>query len=333
MFLDQRGGWLEQVRYVLNAAAYPIQLAVNSPSAARRWFEELFETRDALRAENARLRAQSRQLIIRTQRFESLVRENNQLRGLKTALPPVADRWLVAEVINVEFSSLRQRLVINRGTRNGVFKGQPVLSEGGLLGQTIHIGPWSAEIILVTDPEHAVPVQIERTGVRTIAVGAGDAEYLALPYLPDNADVKPDDLLVTSGLGGVFPQGYPVAKVAEVLREAVPGLGRVRAKPLAHLEREREVMLIWFRAAHPAAPSPVTAGELKSGNEAVQPQNAPPRPPAPANTANPQGGAAPANAPGRGAQPATQVPAQGTAAPPMAPANPPQQPDPPEEDE
>jgi rod shape-determining protein MreC len=302
MFLDQRGGWLEQVRYVLSAAAYPIQLAVNSPSAARRWFQELFETRDTLRAENARLRAQSRQLIIRTQRFEALVRENNQLRGLKTSLPPVADRWLVGEVINVEFNSLRQRLVINRGSRNGVFKGQAVMSEGGLLGQTIHVGPWSAEIILITDPEHAVPVQIERTGVRTIAVGAGDAEYLALPYLPDNADVKPDDLLITSGLGGVFPQGYPVAKVAEVLKEAVPSLGRVRAKPLAHLEREREVMLVWFREGHPAAPAQVaTGGTAATGNAAVQPQNAPPRPAAPAQNA--QGASSPdTGAPGTNTQ-------------------------------
>ena len=301
MFLDQRGGWLEQVRYVLQAAAYPIQLAVNSPSTARRWFGEMFESRDALRTENARLLAQSRQLSIRTQRFEALVHENNELRGLKQALPPVADRWLVAEVINVEFNSLRQRLVINRGTRNGVFKGQAVLSEGGLLGQTIHVGPWSAEVILITDPEHAVPVQIERTGVRTIAVGAGDAEYLALPYLPDNADVKPDDSLITSGLGGVFPQGYPVAKVADVLRDAVPSLGRVRAKPLALLAREREVMLVWFRVDHPAAPRFVTGGQTATGNPAMQPQAAPPRP---VNAATPPTPGAAADAPNTQSAPA-----------------------------
>jgi rod shape-determining protein MreC len=321
MFLDQRGGWLEQVRYGLSAAAYPIQLAVNSPSVARDWFQELFQTRDALRDENVRLRAQSRQLAIRTQRFEALVRENNELRGLKVALPPVAEKWMVAEVINVELNSLRQRLVINRGTQNGVFKGQAVLSEDGLLGQTIHVGPWSAEVILVTDPEHAVPVQIERTGVRTIAVGAGDAEYLALPYLPDNADVKPDDSLVTSGLGGVFPQGYPVAKVAEVMRDAVPSLGRVRAKPLGQLASEREVMLIWFKDGHPAAPSTLVEGDAKSGNPAMQPLAAPPRPAAstPASTTAPSAGtnAAP-NTQGAGAQgapaatPDTQTPAAAT---------------------
>ena len=343
MFLDQRGGWLEQVRYVLNAAAYPIQLAVNSPSVAQRWFGELFEARDALREENVQLRAQARQLAIRTQRFEALVKENNELRGLKEALPPVAEKWMVAEVINVEFNSLRQRLVINRGTQNGVFKGQAVLSEGGLIGQTIHVGPWSAEVILITDPEHAVPVQLERSGVRTIAVGAGDAEYLALPYLPDNADVKADDSLVTSGLGGVFPQGYPVAKVAEVLRDAVPSLGRVRAKPLAQLASEREVMLIWFKEGHPAAPTLMSSGEAPTGNPAMQPQKAPPRQVIEPTPATPAAGAASSPAAAGTTAPSTTPPAAGTApnaqgatgaaatpapaagnATPAAPANPPQ---------
>jgi rod shape-determining protein MreC len=316
MFLDQRGGWLEQVRYGLNAAAYPIQLAVNSPSAARRWLGETFETRASLQAENARLLESQRKLAIRTQRYEALLRENTQLRGLKQALPDLADQWLIAEVINVEFSTLRQRLLLNRGTRNGVFKGQAVMSEGGLLGQTMHVGPWSAEVILVTDPEHAVPVQLERTGLRTIAVGAGDAKFLALPYLPDNADVKVGDLLVTSGLGGVFPQGYPVAKVTEILKDSAPQLGRVRARPLGQLEQSREVMLIWFRQDHPAAPTAVAQGELKTGNPAIRPQTAPPRPPA-QNAAAATGGAQPAAANTAGqAAPAPAAPAP--ASPPSA---------------
>src|SRR6267143_229542 len=141
-------------------------------------------------------------------------------------------------------------------------------------------GPWRAEVILITDPEHAVPVRIERTGLRTIAVGAGDASSLALPYLPANADIKSGDLLVTSGLGGVFPQGYPVARVTEVHRDAVQPLAHVRAAPLAHIDTDSEVMLVWFRADHPAAPTPTTdsLGELKSGTSALQPQAAPPRP-------------------------------------------------------
>ena len=123
-------------------------------------------------------------------RYEALARENGELRGLRDALPPVAERWLAAEIVDIQPNSLRQRVLINRGTANGVFKGQAVLDDKGIIGQTTHVGPFSAEVILITDPEHAIPVQIERTGLRTIAVGAGDTTSLALPYLPGNADVK-----------------------------------------------------------------------------------------------------------------------------------------------
>src|ERR1700742_2838833 len=150
----------------------------------------------------------------------------------------------------------RQRVLVNRGTFNGVFKGQAVMDEKGLLGQTLHVGPWSAEVILITDPEHAIPVQVERTGLRTIAVGAGDTASLALPYLPGNADIKSGDVLITSGLGGVFPAGYPVARVAEVHRDAVAPLAQVRAIPFASVDTDSEVVLVWFREDHPDAPAP-----------------------------------------------------------------------------
>jgi rod shape-determining protein MreC len=276
MFLDQRGGWLGQVRYALQAAAYPIQLAVSSPSAAWRWISEAVQTRDELRAQNAQLRLRQRELEIRTLRYEALARENANLRGLREALPAVAEKWLVAEVVNVEPNSLRQSVLVNRGTRNGVFPAQAVLDDAGLLGQTTHVGPWSAEVILITDPEHAVPVLVERTGLRTIAVGTGNG--LALPYLSGNVDLKAGDLLVTSGLGGVFPEGYPVARIAEVHREAVQPLAQVRAAPLARMDRAREVMLVWFRETHPAAPGKTSGADLAKGDPKAQPQPAPPKP-------------------------------------------------------
>src|SRR5215472_8969145 len=169
MYLDQRQHYLEQLRYVLQAAAYPLQLAVDSPPAAWAWLRESFATRERLEAENTRLRTQQRDLGLRSMRYEALARENAELRGLREALPPIADRWLPAEIVTIQLSSLRQRLLINRGAVNGVFKAQAVLDDKGLIGQTTHVGPWSAEVILITDPEHAVPVRIERTGLRTIA--------------------------------------------------------------------------------------------------------------------------------------------------------------------
>jgi rod shape-determining protein MreC len=197
----------------------------------------------------------------------------------------------VAEIVDIQLNSLRQRVLVNRGTRNGLFKGQAVLDDKGLLGQTTHVGPFSAEVILITDPEHAVPVQIERTGLRTIAVGTGDTASLALPYLPANADVKTGDVLMTSGLGGVFPAGYPVGRVAEVHRDAVQPLAQVRAVPFASMNIDREVMLVWFREGHPAAPMRTSAGDAKTGNANMQPQTAPhPKPAVPAPATAPKSG-------------------------------------------
>src|SRR5262249_35916064 len=159
-----------------------------------------FATREALRAENDQLIARNRELELRSMRYEALAKENDQLRGLQEALPPVAERWLVAEIVDIQLNGLRQRVLLDRGTRNGVFKGQAILDDKGVFGQTTHVGPWSAEVILITDPEHAIPVIIDRTGLRTIAVGTGDTASLALPYLPANADVQPGDVLTTSGL-------------------------------------------------------------------------------------------------------------------------------------
>ena len=290
MFFDQRRGWLEQARYFLSGAAYPIQLAVNSPTAAWDWLENAFEARATLQAENGALLERVRALELKTQRYEALARENGELRGLRSALPPVADRWLVAEVVNVALNSLQQRILIDRGARNGVFKGQAVMDSHGLIGQTMHVGPWSAEVILLTDPENEVPVQVERTGVRTITVGTGDSESLALPYLPANADIKQGDLLVTSGLGGVFPQGYPVARVISVHHGASQPV-EIRARPLAELDKLHEVMLVWFRPNHPAAPRPFDSGQsvsrdLPAGDPAFQPQSVPAHPAA-AHSAQP----------------------------------------------
>jgi rod shape-determining protein MreC len=276
MVLDHRGGWLTQVRFYLSAAAYPLQLAVSSPSQAWHWTQQSLTARQTLQAENAALRARDHELSVQVMRFEALARENAELRGLRDTLPSVADHWLAAEVVNVELNVQSERLLINRGARNGVFKGQAVMDNYGLLGQTTRVGPWSAEVILVTDPEHAVPVAIERTGVHTIAVGTGDPGSLALPYLPANADVKPGDLLLTSGLGGVFPQGYPVARISEVHHDTVQPLAQILATPLAHLSALHEVMLVWFQDLNPAAPTRLQDGASSTGNAALQRQSVPP---------------------------------------------------------
>lgn len=293
MILDQRFNWLERAHYILQAASYPVEVAVSSPVAAWRWVQSSFATRDSIAAENQRLRTRVRDLELRSMRYDALAQENAALIGLRNSLPPVAQRWLPADIVNIQLDSLRQRVLIDRGSINGVTPGQAVLDDHGVVGQTMHVGPWSAQVIFITDPEHALPVQIERTGLRTIAVGVGDATSLALPYLPANADVHVGDILVTSGLGGVFPPGYPVARVTEVHKDTVQPLAHVRAVPFARLDTDSEVMLIWFRRDSPAAPLKEQNGELTSGDRNIRPLPAPAKAqPAPAAATSPVGSAA-----------------------------------------
>lgn len=255
MFYDQKGGWLDTARYGLQAAIYPLQLAVNSPSAAWRWLRESFATRESLQAEVDTLRNQLREQQLITMRQAALQSENATLRNLNGILPEVIEKRLVGEVISVEVSSLRQRLLINRGGRSGVHKSQPVVTGEGVLGQVFRTGPFSSEIILITDAEHALPVTVLRSGVRTIAVGTGRSTALDLPYVPQNYDVKVGDLLVTSGLGQVFPYGLPVGRVTKVTRDPAEPLAQIQAVPLAGIESDREVLFIWSRPDHPAAPA------------------------------------------------------------------------------
>ena len=266
MFYDRRGGWLDTARYGLQAAIYPLQLAVNSPSAAWRWMQESFTTRETLQKEVDALRNQLRDQQLMTMRQAALESENATLRGLTSAMPEVIEKRLIGEVISVEVSTLRQRLLVNRGGNSGVSPAQPVITGDGVLGQVFRIGPFSSEIILITDSEHALPVQVLRSGVRTIALGTGRATALELPYVPQNYDVKVGDVLVTSGLDGVFPFGLPVARVTRVERDPTQPLAQIVAAPLARIESDREVLFIWARPGHPAAPATAEAWQWKRPN-------------------------------------------------------------------
>jgi len=259
MFYDRKGGWLDTARYGLQAAVYPLQLAVNSPSAAWRWMQESFTTREALQSEVDSLRNQLRDQQLISMRQAALQQENATLRGLNAAMPEVIEKRLIGEVINVEVSTLRQRLLTNRGGNSGVHRAQPVITGDGVIGQVYRTGPFSSEIILITDSEHALPVQVLRSGVRTIALGTGRATALELPYVPQNYDVKVGDVLVTSGLDQVFPFGLPVGRITRVERDPTQPLAQIFAAPLAKIESDREVLFIWARPNHPASPASTEA--------------------------------------------------------------------------
>jgi rod shape-determining protein MreC len=254
MYFDQRDGWSQRIRYVLQAVAYPVQVAVGSPRMLWNATTDLFSTRASLRRENEALKAHERDLSLTAMRMASLEQENARLRGLTNGLPPLVKKSQLADVVSADLSSQRQRLVIDQGDRAGLYRSQAIVDATGLVGQLVRVGPWSAEVMLISDPGHAVPVEILRNGVRTVAEGTGNEDELRLSLLPATADVKAGDTIVTSGLGGVFPAGIPVGTVVQAVRDPDDILARVRIKPRAALARDRQVMALWFNPQSPNAP-------------------------------------------------------------------------------
>ena len=255
MVVDHRQHELTMIRTAMSAAAYPLQVLVQSPVAAWNWMTTSFATRSHLLAENETLKADNRENDLRLLRLEAIEQENLRLRELLNASPRDVETSKEASILRVDLDPLRHRVLIDRGSSDGVTRAQAVIDSHGIFGQTSNVGLKASEVILLSDPTHAVPVQIERNGLRTIAVGTGDARRLSLPYLPRNADVRVDDRLVTSGLGGVFPAGYPVARIIDVRRDPSQPLAAVVAEPAAALDRAREVMLLWL---HPRVPMPAS---------------------------------------------------------------------------
>lgn len=273
MYADHRGQWSQRVRYGVLASVYPAQIVFKSPARAWQWLTDLFAERNGLRNEIAQLRDSQRQLQMANLHMQSLEAENVQLRNMRDQLPPLVRRYILAEVISVETTAARQRVIVNRGASDGVHLNQAAIDGNGIVGQVASVGPWSAEIILITDPQHALPVQVQRNQLRTIAVGSGDSDEILLKYLAVNSDVKSGDVLLSSGLGGVYPAGYPVGTVIGVVREQNQLLAQVRARPVAHVDRVRELMLVDFNPGNPAAP--VATGNLATTNPGAS-KNAPP---------------------------------------------------------
>lgn len=281
IIVDKRYDHLGRIRRVLSVVAYPVQVAVASPFDGWNWFKDSVTTRDALRADKAKLEAELRVAQFRLQRYEALEAETQRLRALRDSTAGVTDRFVIGDVMDVDLDAFRERVLVDKGAGDGVYVGQAVLDAGGVFGQVARVGQLTSEVILVSDPAHAIPVQINRTGLRTIAVGTGDLSRLKLPYLPTSADVIAGDLLVTSGLGGGFPAGYPVGTIAEVKRDPAQSLADVDVKPAAALDRSRELMFVWLKPqAAEVLPQPAVP---KSPGPAPKPTApATPKSPAPA---------------------------------------------------
>ncbi|MEJ2514090.1 MAG: rod shape-determining protein MreC [Gammaproteobacteria bacterium] len=245
MVLDQQQNHLQTVRRALSVAVYPIRVMVDMPSALVGWTAEYLEERDRLVTENRRLRVQNLRQQARLQQLSALEAENARLRALMETPAKMADRIQVAEILSVDLDPYRHRIALNRGSQDGVFVGQALLDAGGVVGQVTRVDTLGSEAILISDPSHATPVEIHRNGLRTVAIGTGDVSRVDLPFIPNSADVRVGDIVMSSGLGQAFPAGYPVARISRIDRRPGEPFARVEAEPTAALNREREVLLVW----------------------------------------------------------------------------------------
>jgi rod shape-determining protein MreC len=282
MVLDHRGGYLETTRSWLQTAMSPLYGVVQTPFQIWEWLTGSFSDRSRLRTQNTQLTDELRTARVKLLRFDALTEENRRLRAIRNASQGIGERTLIAEIIRIDVDPYRHRARINKGSEDGVFKGQPVLDAFGIVGQVTSVDRVGSEIILISDNEHATPVQVNRNGIRSIAVGTGDIHRLSLPFLTSESDVKPDDLLVSSGLDGIFPAGYPVASITKVERNPAETFSVVEAKPLAQLDRSREVLLLWFDPSteKPATDSPANAPRPAPATASAPAESATTQPPA-----------------------------------------------------
>ncbi|HNP35989.1 MAG TPA: rod shape-determining protein MreC [Woeseiaceae bacterium] len=267
MVLDHRDKHLDSVRDTIGIALYPLQLVVDGPARFRDWAGERLRSRFSLQEENEQLRREQQVVRARLLTSNALQAENARLREMLDARVKVKDEVRVAEIMAVDANPFRHSLVLDVGKGDGAYEGQAIVDQVGVVGQVIEVGLMTSEALLISDPGHALPVEVNRNGLRTIAYGTGEFGRLELPGLANNADIREGDLLVTSGLGGAFPAGYPVAIVSSVNRLPQQAFADVSAKPVAALDQVREIMLVWSAPGESADAESTPAAAAESEHE------------------------------------------------------------------
>lgn len=246
MFADSRFDYLTQVRYYASMVVTPVQYLADLPSRITGAVGGTFRSRGEMQAELEQLRDQLLQQSFQLQKLEHLAAENNRLNELLKASSVVEEVVVRVQLTGESPDPYLKRVLINKGSLEGVFVGQPVLDADGLMGQVVEVEALSSWVLLITDPQHSTPIQIERNGVRAIASGTRDSLHmLTLNNIPNTEDIQPGDLLVTSGLGGRFPPGYPVGVVSSVIHDPGQPFAQVLAVPRAQINRSRNLGLVF----------------------------------------------------------------------------------------
>ncbi len=242
---DSKFDAFQSSRVYMNSLMSPLQYLANLPSVLLSASAQRLTSHEDLVEENQRLTNQVLLMSERLQRFDVLQSENDQLRALLDTPAKPDVRKKVAELMAVENSPFSQQIVINKGALDDVFLSQSVLDDRGVVGQVMEVGTTNSRVVLITDVTHAVPVRSVRNNIRFIASGTGSLDELLLEHVPHSVDVEVGDILVTSGLGQVFPEGYPVAQVSRVTRDESRPFAIVAATPLARLDRLKYLLLLW----------------------------------------------------------------------------------------
>ena len=245
---DHRSNYLDRARSTLGLAVYPLLRLVDLPSRFGDWVNQTWSDRTSLQARSQEL--EQRWLLAQSQiaQVQALTAENRRLRRLLDTSPRLGTKVLVAEMLRVDLDPYSHRVTLNKGRQDGVYKGQPLVDAGGIIGQIETLSEFNSVAMLISDPSHAIPISVNRTGLRTIAYGTGETSELLLRDVSSSADILTGDLLVASGLGGRFPAGFPVAEVTEAGHALGSAFQTIKAQPLAALNTSREVLLVWPNA-------------------------------------------------------------------------------------
>lgn len=244
MFIDARYRYLESTRSTLSVLVSPVQRLATLPGVLWQQAGSFFVTQRSLVDENKSLHLQHLQDAAQLSQLQALQQENQQLRSL-LALPGSSNfNTLPAEIVYTERDVFKRKILINKGLDAKVEAGQVAMDENGIVGQVTRVYLWLSEVTLITEKDHAVPVQVLRNGLRSVIFGAGDTSRLSLRYMPVSSDIQNGDILVTSGIDGVYPPGIPVAKVEKIERDAAYPFARVTCLPIGGVDKHRHLLIL-----------------------------------------------------------------------------------------
>ncbi|MGJ8524920.1 Cell shape-determining protein MreC [Halomonadaceae bacterium LMG 33818] len=273
LYADHRYSWMDNIRAEASTVVAPVQWLVSLPAEGLGWASVNLSSQRTLIHENQVLRTQLNQMLHRTMQMEAIEAENNNLRQLLHAAPRGRIPFATAQLMMVDNDPFLQQLIIDRGAQQHVYVGQPVLDAFGVIGQVVSVERFTSQVLMVTDPSYAVPVQIIRNGLRFIAQGTGSSNDIEIMDVPNNSDIRVGDVMVTSGLGGEYPAGYPVATVTSVQTNTNGPFARVIAQPSAQVNRSRDFLLLYAQdVTSDDAGDEVSQQSIDVANKLVHPQ-------------------------------------------------------------